>query len=42
MDGLFAPPEEVVTGVLRELDVERLSPMAALNLLHTLVTRLRD
>jgi len=39
---LFAPPEEVVAGVLRDLDVDRLSPMAALNLLHTLVTRLRE
>ena len=39
---LFAPPQEVVASVLRELDVDRLSPMAALNLLHTLVTRLRD
>jgi len=39
---LFTPADEIVAGVLRELDVDRLSPMAALNLLHTLVTRLRE
>ncbi len=38
---LFAPPEEVVASVLREVDLERLSPLAALNLLHSLRARLR-
>jgi DNA mismatch repair protein MutS len=38
---LFAPPEEVVASVLREVDLERLSPLAALNLLHSLKTRLK-
>jgi hypothetical protein len=37
---LFAPVEEVVASVLREVDVERLSPLAALNLLHSLISRL--
>jgi DNA mismatch repair protein MutS len=37
---LFAPVEEVVASVLREVDVERLSPLAALNLLHSLKSRL--
>jgi hypothetical protein len=39
---LFAPSEEVVASVLREVDLERLSPLAALNLLHTLKSRLGD
>jgi DNA mismatch repair protein MutS len=38
---LFARPEDVVAGVLRELDLERLTPLAALNLLLTLKERLR-
>ncbi len=39
---LFAPSEEVVASVLREVDVEKLSPLAALNLLHSLKARLED
>ncbi|MCI0546553.1 MAG: DNA mismatch repair protein MutS, partial [Candidatus Rokubacteria bacterium] len=38
---LFALPEEVVASVLRDVDLERLSPLAALNLLHSLQSRLR-
>ena len=38
---LFTPPEEVVAGVLRDLDLERLTPLAALNLLASLKDRLR-
>ncbi|HSS49500.1 MAG TPA: DNA mismatch repair protein MutS [Thermoanaerobaculia bacterium] len=37
---LFAPPEQVVAGVLKTLDVEQLTPLAALNLLHSLKSRL--
>ncbi len=37
---LFAPPEEMVAAVLREVDLERLSPLAALNLLESLKARL--
>jgi DNA mismatch repair protein MutS len=37
---LFARPEDVVADVLRELDLERLTPLAALNLLQTLKGRL--
>ena len=37
---LFTPPEELVASILRELDVERLSPLAALNLVHALRCRL--
>ena len=37
---LFAPVEEVVASVLRDLDLERLSPLAALNLLQSLKSRL--
>jgi DNA mismatch repair protein MutS len=37
---LFTPPEEIVAGVLRDVDLERLSPLAALNLLHSLKSRL--
>ena len=37
---LFAPPEQVVAEILAELDVERLSPLAALNLLQALKSRL--
>ena len=39
---LFAPAEEVVASILREVDLERLSPLAALNLLHSLRARLDD
>ena len=39
---LFTPPEEIVAGLLRELDVEQLTPLAALNLLHSLKARLKD
>ncbi len=41
---LFTPParsEEIVAGILRELDLERLTPLAALNLLASLKDRLR-
>ncbi len=37
---LFAPPEEVVAKVLRQTDVDQLTPLAALNLLHSLKERL--
>ncbi len=37
---LFTPPEQIVASVLRDVDVERLSPLAALNLLHSLKSRL--
>ena len=37
---LFTPPEELVASILREVDLERLSPLAALNLLHALKSRL--
>ena len=40
---LFTPPariEEIVAGILRELDLERLTPIAALNLLASLKERL--
>ncbi len=37
---LFTPAEEVVAGVLRDLDLERLTPLAALNLLASLKDRL--
>jgi DNA mismatch repair protein MutS len=37
---LFARPEDVVADVLRELDLDRLSPLAALQLLRTLKDRL--
>jgi len=39
---LFAPPEEVIAAILRDVDLERLSPLAALNLLHTLKSRLGE
>jgi len=38
---LFAPPEEIVSAVIRDVDLERLSPLAALNLLHSLKSRLK-
>jgi len=39
---LFAPPEEVVASILREVDLERLAPLAALNLLQSLKSRLKE
>jgi DNA mismatch repair ATPase MutS len=39
---LFAPAEEVVASILKEVDLERLSPLAALNLLHSLKARLDE
>ncbi|MCP4659639.1 MAG: DNA mismatch repair protein MutS, partial [bacterium] len=36
---LFAPSEEVVASILRDLNVEEMTPLAALNLLHSLKTR---
>lgn len=37
---LFAPREEVVAAVLRDVDLDEMTPLAALNLLHTLKARL--
>ncbi|RMH19239.1 MAG: DNA mismatch repair protein MutS [Acidobacteria bacterium] len=37
---LFTPPAEVVARVLRETDLDQLAPLAALNLLHSLKSRL--
>ncbi|HLX10367.1 MAG TPA: DNA mismatch repair protein MutS [Thermoanaerobaculia bacterium] len=37
---LFAPPEQVVASLLRAVDLDQLSPLAALNLLHSLKSRL--
>lgn len=37
---LFTPPEQLVARLLREVDLERLTPLAALNLLGTLKARL--
>ncbi len=37
---LFAPPEEIVASILRDVDVDALSPLAALNLINTLRDRL--
>jgi hypothetical protein len=37
---LFASPEQVVGELLREVDLERLTPLAALNLLASLKSRL--
>jgi DNA mismatch repair protein MutS len=37
---LFAPPEQVVASLLRDVDIERLTPLGALNLLHSLKSRL--
>ncbi|MEM7480237.1 MAG: DNA mismatch repair protein MutS [Acidobacteriota bacterium] len=36
---LFVPPEQVIAGVLRDTDIDQLTPLAALNLLHSLKTR---
>ncbi|HLF55813.1 MAG TPA: DNA mismatch repair protein MutS, partial [Thermoanaerobaculia bacterium] len=38
---LFTPPEEIVARLLREVDVERLTPLAALNLVASLRDRLK-
>jgi len=38
---LFTPAEEIVAKVLREVDLERLTPLAALNLVATLQDRLK-
>ena len=38
---LFTPAEELVAGLLREVDVDRLTPLAALNLLASLQERLK-
>ncbi|MBW8878370.1 MAG: DNA mismatch repair protein MutS [Acidobacteria bacterium] len=37
---LFAPPEQVVAGLLKAVDVNQLTPLAALNLLYSLKSRL--
>ncbi|HEY0780930.1 MAG TPA: hypothetical protein VGE98_00635, partial [Thermoanaerobaculia bacterium] len=37
---LFTPPEQVVAALLREVDIDQLSPLAALNLLNSLKSRL--
>ena len=37
---LFVPPEAVVASLLREVDVNQLTPLAALNLIHSLKSRL--
>lgn len=37
---LFTPPEQVVAGILRDLELEELTPLAALNLLASLKQRL--
>ncbi|MCB1057539.1 MAG: hypothetical protein KDD11_18725, partial [Acidobacteria bacterium] len=37
---LFTPPEQVVAELLREVDLEQLTPLAALNLLASLKQRL--
>ncbi|HTQ81303.1 MAG TPA: DNA mismatch repair protein MutS, partial [Thermoanaerobaculia bacterium] len=37
---LFTPPEQMVAGILREADLDQLTPLAALNLLHSLKSRL--
>jgi DNA mismatch repair protein MutS len=37
---LFAPPEQVVAALLRDVDLDQLAPLAALNLLHALKSRL--
>ena len=39
---LFTPAEELVGSILREIDVERLSPLAALNLINALKSRLGE
>jgi DNA mismatch repair protein MutS len=37
---LFAPPEQIVASVLRDVDTDQLTPLAALNLIHSLKSRL--
>ncbi len=37
---LFTPPEQMVAALLREVDIDRLTPISALNLLHSLKSRL--
>ncbi len=37
---LFVPPEHVIASLLREVDLDQLAPLAALNLLHSLKSRL--
>jgi DNA mismatch repair protein MutS len=37
---LFAPPEQVVAGILQETDLDQMTPLAAMNLLHSLKSRL--
>jgi DNA mismatch repair protein MutS len=37
---LFAPPEQVVASLLRDVDLDQLAPLAALNFLHALKSRL--
>ncbi len=37
---LFAPPEQVVASLLRDVEIERLTPLAALNFLQSLKSRL--
>ena len=39
---LFAPAEEVAAAILREIDLEQLTPLAALNLLHALRDRITE
>ncbi|MCH7666487.1 MAG: DNA mismatch repair protein MutS [Acidobacteria bacterium] len=38
--GLFAPADELVASILRDVDLERMTPLAALNLLQNLKSRL--
>ncbi len=37
---LFAPPEQVVAALLRDVDLNQMTPLGALNLLHSLKSRL--
>jgi DNA mismatch repair protein MutS len=37
---LFAPPEQMVATILKDADLDQLTPLAALNLLHSLKSRL--
>jgi len=37
---LFAPPDQVVAALLRDVNVDQLTPLAALNLVHSLKSRL--
>lgn len=37
---LFTPPEEMVAQILRDNDLDQMTPLAALNLLHSLKSRL--